>query len=92
MYPSIIIAHNLCFSTCLGKLDKLNRLGVVNGGGEGGRWVGLGVREGGEGGGLHVPVGLLRRLGDAQQLAVTPSGTVCVCVCGCVCVCTCVCV
>ena len=33
-------------------------------------------RRRGGGGGLHVPVGLLHRLGDAGQLCVTPSGAV----------------
>jgi hypothetical protein len=36
--------------------------------------VSLGVRD--ERDGIHVPVGLLARLADAQQLACTPSGCV----------------
>jgi hypothetical protein len=64
-----------CFSTCLGRVDQLSRL--TNAGGEGGgRAIGLGVLDDHDAGGLHVPVGLLARLADAQQLAVTPSGCV----------------
>ena len=63
------------FSTCLGRLDKLCRLS--NAGGEGaGRFMSVGVRDERDGGGLHVPAGLLARLADAQQLACTPSGCV----------------
>ena len=36
----------------------------------------VGVRDERDGGGLHVPAGLLARLADAQQLACTPSGCV----------------
>ena len=35
LYPSIMISHNLCFSTCLGNIreeasDKLKRIGVAH--------------------------------------------------------------
>ena len=72
MPPSSLI---FSLSTCLGRVEQLCRLCSAGGEG-GGRSMSLGVRDDRDGGGFHVPVGLLARLADAQQLACTPSGCV----------------